>query len=433
MPTEVIMPKVDMDMASGKVVTWHVEIGTRVEKGAALFDIETDKAAMEVEAPATGFLHHAVAEGTDVPIGHPVAWIYQEGETVGDPPGGNPANAVPHAVASAPPTSVQPPQLIETAVDEDEDTIPEASIDKLRATPLARSLARKGGIELGSVRGSGHRGRIQGKDVRDQLEARPDSLASVGFINEPGSLGVSRSRGGTGVPLVLIHGFASDAMSWAPLEGQLKGKACIRIELPNHGKSPKRRIANFAALVAEVRQTFEGLGLEKAHLVGHSLGGAVALAIADTRYRLVESVNLIAPAGLGPQINGLALEGICRAKRAESLGPWLKSLVSDEKLITDSYVRLAMAARADPALRAAQEALAETMFPDGVQSFDITAALDRLEVPTRIFWGKNDKIIPWQNALRAPGRVALHLYEGVGHMPQIEIPAEIGATILAGL
>ena len=50
MPVEVIMPKVDMDMASGKVATWHVLSGEHVEKGTPLFDIETDKAAMEVEA-----------------------------------------------------------------------------------------------------------------------------------------------------------------------------------------------------------------------------------------------------------------------------------------------------------------------------------------------------------------------------------------------
>ena len=69
MPTEVIMPKVDMDMDRGKVSVWHVAEGETVEKGAALFDIETDKAAMEVEAPASGKLHHVLAQpGADVPV-----------------------------------------------------------------------------------------------------------------------------------------------------------------------------------------------------------------------------------------------------------------------------------------------------------------------------------------------------------------------------
>ena len=60
------MPKVDMDMESGKIAAWHVAQGGAVEKGAALFDIETSKAAMEVEAPATGILHHVIAEIDDV-------------------------------------------------------------------------------------------------------------------------------------------------------------------------------------------------------------------------------------------------------------------------------------------------------------------------------------------------------------------------------
>ena len=56
MPVEVILPKVDMDMATGKIAKWHVKEGDAVKKGALLFEIETDKAAMEVEAPASGVI-----------------------------------------------------------------------------------------------------------------------------------------------------------------------------------------------------------------------------------------------------------------------------------------------------------------------------------------------------------------------------------------
>ena len=98
MPVEVIMPKVDMDMASGKVAVWRAAPGERVEKGAPLFDIETDKAAMEVEAPASGILHHTVPEGSEVPIGAAVAWLYAEGEAVGAPP----ATGAAPAAATAP-------------------------------------------------------------------------------------------------------------------------------------------------------------------------------------------------------------------------------------------------------------------------------------------------------------------------------------------
>ncbi|WP_430512463.1 lipoyl domain-containing protein [Pannonibacter phragmitetus] len=108
MPNEVIMPKVDMDMASGKLATWHVAPGEWVEKGAPLFDIETDKAAMEVEASASGFLHHVIAEGTDVPIGATVAWLYGKDEAVGEPPNQSAAPAVETPAASPEPAAVAP-------------------------------------------------------------------------------------------------------------------------------------------------------------------------------------------------------------------------------------------------------------------------------------------------------------------------------------
>ena len=77
------MPKVDMDMTTGTFAVWHVAEGEPVAKGAPLFDIETDKSAMEVEAPASGRLRHIRAQpGERIDVGAPVAWIYAEGEAV---------------------------------------------------------------------------------------------------------------------------------------------------------------------------------------------------------------------------------------------------------------------------------------------------------------------------------------------------------------
>ncbi|MCY0094257.1 acetoin dehydrogenase dihydrolipoyllysine-residue acetyltransferase subunit [Hoeflea ulvae] len=428
MPVEVIMPKVDMDMASGKITVWHVAAGDKVGQGDPLFDIETDKAAMEVEASAGGYLHHLVAEGTDVPIGQPVAWIYAEGEDVGPPPQTDAPSPEGPAPEVGPDPAASAPAPADTA----------AALEthaKTRATPLARSLARKAGIEIGDVTGSGPRGRVQAEDVRatqEQTQPAP-AAAPPGFTAETGPLAVSRSKGGTGTPVVLIHGFASDAKSWAPLEAHISDHPIIRIELPAHGKSPRLGISRFADLVSEVRRAFDMLGLESAHLVGHSLGGAVTLALADTRPKTVSSLTLLAPAGLGPDINGAALTGIGKATRAESLGPWLKQMVADERLITDGYVRAAMAARADTAMRNAQNALADAVFPDGVQAFDMRSALDRVDMPARIVWGRQDRIIPWQHALRAPGRVSLHLFDNVGHLPQFEISGEVGKLLRAHL
>lgn len=436
MPTEVIMPKVDMDMATGKIMSWHVAEGDRVAKGDPLFDIETDKAAMEVESPGDGILHHTAPEGMQIPIGTPCAWLYADGEDVGAQPapfaGQSEAEAKPEP-AQAPNAEAEPELELVTAAEAVET---DTATDKVRATPRARSLAAEAGLRIADLIGTGPRGRVQALDVETILrqgDARPAPTAPASFKAETGDLAVTRSKGGTGTPVVMIHGFASDATSWAAVEAHLKHRPIIRIDLPGHGKSPKLRIDSFADLVREVRRTFDGLGLDTAHLVGHSLGGAISLALADTRAKRLSSLTLIAPAGLGPDINGAALSGICRATRTESLGPWLRSLVAEEDLITDSYVRLAMAGRADPNLRAAQTRLADVLFPDGVQAFDLRAALDRIDTPTRIIWGKQDAILPWKHALRAPGTMALHLFDGIGHMPQIECSDAVGRIIASSL
>ena len=312
---------------------------------------------------------------------------------------------------------------------------PAAETEKVRATPRARAEAKRAGIDMATIAGSGPRGRVQGADVQALLDtlasppSQPATSPPASFSEEVGALAVSRSGPQGGTPVVMIHGFASDSQSWSPIMGHLTDRPIIRIDLPCHGKSPRRSLASFADLAAELRRCFDGLQVEAAHLVGHSLGGALALALADTRPRKTASLTLMAPAGLGPEINGPALAGICAATRSASLGPWLKTLVADETIVTDSYVRLAMQARSDPQMRAAQTALADGLFPDGVQAFDLNAALARVQAPTRILWGKRDRIIPWRHALRAPGRVALHLFEDLGHLPQIEDAAAIGKLV----
>src|SRR5688572_11764505 len=81
MPTEVILPKVDMDMATGQISRWFVAEGAAIKQGDLLFEIETDKAAMEIDSPASGTIRDIVGkEGVDIAVGSPVAWIYAAGE-----------------------------------------------------------------------------------------------------------------------------------------------------------------------------------------------------------------------------------------------------------------------------------------------------------------------------------------------------------------
>lgn len=416
MPSEVIMPKVDMDMSEGKIAVWHIESCGWVEKGDALFDIETDKAAMEVEAPATGTLQHVRLQvGQTARIGEVVAWIYAADEEIGEPP-----------LATAAPLDVSLEPVKLTMPDPKSDLPVE--IDKPRATPAARKLAAELDISLETLTGSAVRGRILRADV-----AEAGNLASASAIGQLAVAHRGPREGQAGrSPFVLLHGLAADAGGWRKLMAELGPDVPVAtIELPCHGGSHMRPPANFRALVSEVRRGLDELDLDGVHLVGHSLGGAVALALADTRPRSVARLSLLAPAGLGPEIDGDILLGLLRATRAESLSPWLRRMVADPEFVTDAYVRLAMSARSDEQLRQAQIRLADAIFPDATQTMDLRAALNRLEMPTRIVWGREDAVIPWRHALVAPGRVSLNLFEATGHLPHLE-RAKAVADLLLG-
>ena len=441
MPTEVIMPKVDMDMATGKLAVWHVAEGDLVKKGAALFDIETDKAAMEVEAPATGRLHHVLAApGDTVAVGSPVAFIYAEGEAVAAAPLATAAATTATAPAAEPTAAIVPDPAAQPVA-----TSAAQTDDAPRATPVARRLAREAGLALTALAGTGPKGRIQRIDVEAELtrKAAPaltppiqpaapaqPAMPAPDWVPQPGDLHVT-TRKGTGTPLVLIHGFAADSTGWFALERALPADLpLIRIDLPSHGRSPLRRLSGFADLAKALVQCFDRVTQGgPVHLLGHSLGGALALAIADIRPRQIRTLSLLAPAGLGPEIDGAALNGIARATTADSLAPWLKRLTARPDGISHDFAKAAMLARIDPDLRAAQQELAQVLFPDGVQAFDLTAALDRISAPTLMLWGRDDRILPWKQALAAPGEVGLHLLRGVGHVPHIEDPDSVAALI----
>jgi pyruvate dehydrogenase E2 component (dihydrolipoamide acetyltransferase) len=176
MRVEVILPKVDMDMTHGTLAIWHAIEGDPVQKGAALFDIETDKAAMEVEAPATGRLLHVAAKAGDrVPVGTVVAWIYPDGVEIESAPV---ESAV--SIGAATPT-VQAKTVAEVLAPNAKPGIEQGdkSQRKFWASPLARRLARENGIDLGTVTGSGPHGRIQKVDIEAAVLLKTDATTTL--------------------------------------------------------------------------------------------------------------------------------------------------------------------------------------------------------------------------------------------------------------
>jgi len=152
MATDVIMPKVDMDQETGTVGEWLKKEGDTVKQGEDILVIETDKVAIEVEAPASGILSGIlVQEGETVPIATTIAYILEPGE------------ALPDAAKPAP-AAQEPAPTSDGMVARTDWEVP--------VTPVARNMAAASGVDLTAVPGSGPGGRVTKKDVEEAL-AKP--------------------------------------------------------------------------------------------------------------------------------------------------------------------------------------------------------------------------------------------------------------------
>ncbi len=160
MATEVIMPKVDMVMDTGTFVEWLKDEGAPVEKGEPLFIVLTDKANIEVEAPASGILSGVTAKPDDViPVTEVIAYIVEPGESL--PAAAEPALSVrPSAAAHVEVVPASEPAAVKAI-----SATKLASDGKIRATPAARRIAAEQDIDLAMVQGTGPRGRIHKANV----------------------------------------------------------------------------------------------------------------------------------------------------------------------------------------------------------------------------------------------------------------------------
>ncbi len=169
MATPIKMPTLGLTMESGVITRWLKKVGDPVNKDEPLFTVETDKAENEVESPVSGvLLQIVVPEGQEVPVQQVIAYVGQPGEM--------PAAPGPSVGPRAPGQEAAAPAPI--AVGPNGGAAP-GTTRELRASPLARRVARELGVDLAQVKGSGPEGRIQEADVRAFAAARQQQAAAV--------------------------------------------------------------------------------------------------------------------------------------------------------------------------------------------------------------------------------------------------------------
>src|SRR3989440_6568313 len=173
MAEAVKLPRLGQGMESGTIVKWLKAEGDEVAKGEPLYELDTDKVTQEVEAEVAGvLLKIAVAEG-EVPVGETIAVIGEQGEDVPT-----------IATESRPAQPVDAPQPErEAPVSEQVTQVREPSGNgagaRIKASPLARRIARERGIELGSLKGTGPEGRVVAEDVERAATGAPTPVTAV--------------------------------------------------------------------------------------------------------------------------------------------------------------------------------------------------------------------------------------------------------------
>jgi pyruvate dehydrogenase E2 component (dihydrolipoamide acetyltransferase) len=184
---------------------------------------------------------------------------------------------------------------------------------------------------------------------------------------------------------------------------------------------------DLASLVNAVAGFMDEMGIEKAHIFGHSMGGAVAGSFATKHPDRVQSLALIASAGLGEEINGDYIEGFIAANRRKEMKNALGLLFATPDLVNrqlvNDVIRFKRLDGVDEALRK----LADNLFPNGKQA-DVPD-LSGVEVPMLVVWGREDKIVPVAHSENAPTNARVEVLDDTGHMPQMEAAGQTNRLI----
>lgn len=258
---------------------------------------------------------------------------------------------------------------------------------------------------------------------------------------------IAYREAGAGEVVVLIHGMAGSSQTWEAILPQLaEHYRVIAPDLLGHGHSAKPRTDySLGAFAASLRDLLDELGIGSATLVGHSLGGGVAMQFLYQHPESCRRLILISSGGLGTDVGWilrlLAAPGtefvlpVIAPKPVLGIGNRVRSLLSTAGLRSPRAEQIwqAYSSLADPPTRAAFLRTLRSVVDHRGQS---VSALSRLalrpQVPSLVIWGERDQIIPVEHgevvrAARPDSR--LEVLAGLGHFPHVEAPAEVAAAI----
>ncbi|MFC9897030.1 alpha/beta fold hydrolase [Nocardia sp. NPDC127579] len=253
---------------------------------------------------------------------------------------------------------------------------------------------------------------------------------------------------GSGPPLVLLHGSGPGVSGWANFGANLPELArhfrCLILDQPGFGASERPDVyeRNYLRIAADaVVGLLDELELPSAHLLGNSMGGAVATLVALEHPGRVDRLVLMAPGGVGVNVLGPEpSEGIRRLldftadPTRDRVLDWLRTMVFDPEVLTDELVDTRLRTAADPAAIAAlRDAYATFADPALAEPIPLWARLRGLRHEVLMLWGRDDRVTPVEGALlpsRQLPNADLRLFGRCGHWVQVERKAAFERTVI---
>jgi pimeloyl-ACP methyl ester carboxylesterase len=253
---------------------------------------------------------------------------------------------------------------------------------------------------------------------------------------------------GDGPPLLLLHGSGPGVSAWANYRGNLPVFAehfrTLALDFPGFGKSYSPNGNPLAAGLPAVVDFLDALGLDAVPVLGNSMGGNIAARLAATHPERVS--RLVTIGGIGMSVFSAAPpEGIkllvqfVEDPTRERLMAWMESMVYSTDILTEEFVEMRWAAASDPKALTDVRAMfnSATLKAMGTgrtaQALDAVSLLSKIQAPTLITWGRDDRVTPMDGclvAMRLIAKAELHVFYDCGHWAMIERKDEFESTVL---
>ncbi len=250
---------------------------------------------------------------------------------------------------------------------------------------------------------------------------------------EVGGIRVRYARRGPdkGVPVLFLHGFGGDLNNWLfNLDAAAEVAPVIALDLPGHGESdarlPGTTLGDLARFVAGF---LDQLNVARAHVVGHSMGGAIASQLALDRPERVASLTLVGSAGLGPEINSEYTGGFVRAASRRELKPVVEQLFADPSLVSRQLLDDLLKYKRLDGVGDLLGQLGDALFGGGRQAETPGLKLGAGAPPVLVVWGEQDRVIPAAHAAHAPAGATVEVLPGAGHMVMMEKAGDFNALL----